>query len=229
MPTRILAAGEEQGHVLRAQTDVCGAGTNLVEVSFDSGASWQSFPVTDAQGVALQSIDAGNASILYATYLDSNCEPQFSRSFVGGTEWAPEIDLAGRWYIGAEQTFGAEQPPCTAVGFSSSGARGIVLCDDASVAVSEDAGTTWSAPIDVPNAAAVGLSVDGFVIASVDEDECTGAQTRLLQNGQLGDPGGCVEGSIEEGGVAVGGNATDLYLWAGDAFVRSTDGGATWS
>ena len=78
--------------------------------------------------------------------------------------------------------------------------------------------------------AAVGATPSQFVVASAAEPECAGVRTRTFDGAALGAPGGCVDVADAGGGnTAVAGSDTELYLWAGTAFLRSADAGGSWS
>ncbi len=168
------------------------------------------------------------------TSLNGDCAPGVSRSFVGGTSWEPDPGVNG-WFIDPSNPLvmhapsGVVELPCGAVGLSAESARGVVLCSDSTVLVSEDDGVSWSAPMAVPNAAAVGTTAEGYVVASIGEVECAGVRTWLLSGGALGEPGACLEvGDAGGGQIAVAGGSTGWYLWAGNAFLRSLDQGLSW-
>lgn len=167
--------------------------------------------------------------------LNTECQPQLSRSFVGGIDWGPDEEISFAWYLDQSDASvvhtpsGAQTLPCSGVGLSSTGESAIALCSDASITLSQDAGVSWTAPIAVPNAGAVGTTDGGFVVASADEPECAGVRVRDVSAGTVGEPGQCLSAQgAGSGNTAVSGRAGELFLWAADRFVRSVDGGATW-
>ncbi|PRI11018.1 hypothetical protein [Leucobacter massiliensis] len=223
-PQRLLSVSEDEGVLLRARIDA-----DVVEYSSDGGASWETAPVSAVPGAAVRALDALDPTASRAVYLDADGEALVARSFVGGAQWQDDPDQSGLWLVGSSLVVGAQAPPCDAVGFAVSGARGAVLCADQRVAVSEDAGASWAEPVAVPGAAAVGLTPEGVVVASAAEPECAGVRTRTLIAGTLGDPGACLElPTLDPAQIAVAGGTGSLSLWAGDRFARSTDGGASW-
>lgn len=234
-PQRVLAVGAEPGHLLRSTAGACGADPSAMQVSFDQGESWDDASLNDLPGAIVRQVDASDGAIARLAYLDEACALQFARSYVGGTDWEPDTAAgASLWYIGHDPSAEVQAPagaaalPCTAVAISGAGSRGIALCDDASVTVSENSGETWTAPLPVPGAAAVGLTSDAFVVASAGEAECTGVRTRTLAGNTLSEPGACLDAAAHPGQLAVAADTGFLYLWAGESFARSNDGGQTW-
>lgn len=235
-PQRILTAGEEPGHLLRAQLAPCAAGDGTIEVSFDDGATWQPALVTDMPGAAIRQLDAHDSTITRATFVDETCQPAGVRSFTGGTAWEPDEPAVSVWALQNDNAAAAWSPqgatalPCTAVSLIGETSRAIALCSDTSVTTSADAGATWSQPITVSGANAVGVTQSGFIIASLhSDDECVGVRTSLLTGGQLEAAAGCLAGEFAPTSIAVSGSATTQYLWAGDQLFRSLDTGVSWS
>lgn len=231
---RLLAVGVDDGHVLRATTGACPEPAGGVEVSFDHGVNWEAGVIASVDARRILQLDASDSEIVRMTSLNGDCTPGVSRSFVGGTSWEPDPGVTG-WFIDPSNPLVVHTPsgvvelPCNAVGLSAEAARGVVLCSDSTVLASEDDGANWSAPAVVPNAAAVGVTAEGYAIASVGESECAGVRTRLLSAGALGEPGACLEvADAGSGQMAVAGHPAGWYLWAGSVFLRSTDQGISW-
>lgn len=232
---RLLVASETPGHLLRATVGECTEPAGVIEVSFNGGADWSQATTADVLSTKILQLDASMADMVRFVSLDTQCQPQLSRSFVGGLDWGPDEEIAFVWYLDQNDssvvhTPGGAQPlPCSGVGLSSMGERAIALCSDTSITVSRDAGVSWTAPVAVPNAAAVGITDAGYVVASANEHECVGVRLRLVSGNGVGEPGQClaVEGA-SGGNVAVSSRAGEIFLWAADRFVRSADGGATW-
>jgi len=63
----------------------------------------------------------------------------------------------------------------------------------------------------------------------VAEADCAGVRTRVFDGVSLGEPGICLDITNAGGGnMALAGDDQVLYLWAGDAFLRSADLGRSW-
>lgn len=232
---RLLAVGETPGHILRASVGECAEPIGVIEVSFNGGADWAQATTADVSSTKILQLDASQANVARFVSLDGNCQPQLSRSFVGGVDWEPDDALAFAWYLDSADSAivhtpnGAQALPCSGVGLSSVEEKAIALCSDASVTVSSDSGATWSAPFAAPNAAAVGATDAGFVVASVDGPDCSGVRVRSVTGDAVGEPGEClVAESAGSGNTAISGRNGELFLWSANQFVRSVDGGVTW-
>lgn len=232
---RLLAASATPGHLLRAQVGSCTAGGGAVEVSTDSGATWTNGSLAKTEIAQVLQLNGVEPAVDRLVGLDADCEPVTAWSFIGGVDWGVE-DAAATWYLDptdarmVQTPSGAQPLACDAVGLSSLGDRALVLCEDSTVMSSADAGATWSAPVAAPNGVAVGIAPATFVVVSVGESECAGVRTRMFDGNALGEAGACVDVSGAAGGnLAIAGDDTALYLWAGDSFLRSNDLGASWS
>lgn len=233
-PLRLLAVGAEDGHVLRATMGYCPEPGGGLEVSTDHGSNWSAGVIASVDARRITQIDASDAEVVQMTSMNVDCTPSVSRSFVGGTSWEPDPGVNG-WFVDPANALvvhspaGAVELPCAVVGLSAEASRGIALCSDSTVLISETEGANWSAPVAVPNAAAVGVTAEGYAIASVGEADCAGVRTRLLAGGTLGAPGSCLNVADAGGGqTAVAGGNSGWYLWAGGSFLRSQDQGVTW-
>lgn len=232
-PQRVLVAGQEPGHLLRAATPGCGAGNGMIEYSFDDGASWQAVNFTDSPGAAVQQIDASNPEIVRVAYLDENCDLQGARSYTGGSGWEPEPAAAATWMLQGDggATFspaGQVALPCTAVSVSGAGNTGIALCSDSHITVSADAGQTWSTPVLVPGASVVSSSSAGAFVAAVGAPECSGISVSSTSAEGVTPAGSCLPSETGPAAVALASTPTSLVLWVGDQLLRSADVGVSW-
>ena len=236
-PERTLAVGSRPNHLIRGAVGSCGAGAASLEVTSNGGATWQAASLTGLGDTQILSLDTNDPGVMRMVYLDSACSPQLARSFVGGTDWELTKGVEAAWYLNPTEPASANTPsgkvalPCSAVSLTATAERGIALCDDASVAVTEDFGASWSAPLAIAGAVAVALNGPAFAVATAGVDECAGVQTRTLVRGQLGAAGQCLSGEAPSGKVSLAGSAAsgELYLWAGDRLARSVDGGTSWT
>lgn len=232
-PTRLLAVGAEPGQLMRATMGECGVTPGSVQVSIDNGVDWTESSLANLTGTAIRQIDASDATISRLAFLDTDCQPQLAHSYIGGIDWAVTPDVGPIWYMtdipstSAFTPTGTSELPCTAVSMAGSNARAVALCDDEGVTVSEDSGATWSTPVRVPGAIAAGLNAEGYLVAAANEGECVGVQTRTFSGATSGEPGACIEASVTRE-IAVAGSEGNQYLWVGDRFLGSNDGGESW-
>ena len=241
-PTRLLAA-LDSSTVWRASTGACPAASADLELTTDSGATWKGFNAsidTDASSILTMSVvDDTETSLVTLDIAD--CAPQLVSTFVAGDQWRayPER-VAAEWYVdpGTPDTVhspsGDAAAPCEAVAtlVATDDSSAAVLCTDASVFMTTDAGATWSEPASVPGAAALAATGGGYVVAVANAAGCIGVSLVSVSVGGVLDSTAraCVAATVSPGETAVAA-AEDgtLWLWAGDAFARSTDGGASWA
>lgn len=236
-PTRLLAAANAD-RVYRASAGACPSPRTVFEFSNDGGVTWQggdAAGTTDSTAALALSI-GGPDLVQMVTLATDGCEPQMIRSFVSGIDWEVfNADLGGTWYFNPARadvvhtSEGEKAAPCAAVALAGAGSRGAVLCGDATVVTTTDAGATWAEPVAVPGVAAVATRGDGFVLAVLNANGCVGVQVVGLTGGALGAPGACLAATAAAGEVAVATASDDsVFVWAGNTVARSADGGATW-
>lgn len=233
---RILAVSEtDSDFLMRAWVGSCPDPAGALEVSVDGGASWQSGVIASVDARRLLSLAPTGDIVRFTSQAGPDCETLTARSFVAGTSWEADPEPPVIWFIDpANSTVvstpaGTQTLPCEVVGLSAASTRGIALCNDATVMVSEDDGASWSSPLAVPNAVAVGTVAGGFAVASYSEADCVGTQTRAILGGVLSEPGGCIVGvGSTDGTTAIAGGGSAWMLWAGDSMWFSNDAGSTW-
>ena len=241
-PTRLLAA-LDSSTAWRASTGACPGASAAPELTTDSGATWESSNAsveTDASSIlAINVIDETETSLV--TLDLANCAPQLVSTFVAGDQWRayPER-AAAEWYVDPATPASVHSPsgdvtaPCAAVTTlaEASDSNVAVVCADASVFTTMDAGKTWSTPASVPGAAAITATASGYEVAVANPVGCVGASlVRVSEDGVLdAAAGACLAATVGPGDTAVSA-AEDgtLWMWAGDAFARSTDDGASWA
>lgn len=241
-PTRLLAA-LDSSTAWRASTGACPAASADPELTTDSGATWESFSAsieTDASSIlAINVIDETETSLVTLDVAD--CAPQLVSTFVAGDQWRayPER-AAAEWYVDpaspatVHSSTGDVAAPCAAVAALAvtDDSSAAVLCTDASVFTTTDAGVTWSAPASLPGAAALAAIKGGYEVAVVNPAGCVGASLVTVSTDGVLDASAraCLAGTVNPGETAIaGGEDGTLWLWAGDAFARSTDGGQSWA
>lgn len=238
VPNRVMAVIDADSAV-RAGSTACPA-PSTIETTDDAGATWSAAEAADVSTV--QRITAGSDAFVALIGLAvEGCTPTYERSFTAGDAWQPAPEeLAASWFVdpanraGVHAPLGDRQAPCTvvvqvAVIDENSAA---VLCDDASVHATVDAGATWLPPAAVPGAAAIGADGAGYRVAVLNHDGCVGAQVVGVEVGAeglaAGASGACFPVAVAAGDVAVASADQVVWLWAGDGLARSGDGGATW-
>ena len=241
-PTRILAA-LDSSTAWRASTGACPAASADPELTTDAGATWEGFNAsidTEASSILTMSVIDETQTSLVTLDL-ANCAPQLVSTFVAGEQWRayPER-VSAQWYVDpatpdiVHGPSGDAAAPCEAVATLAvtDDSSAAVLCTDASVFTTQDAGSTWSGPTSVPGAAALAATTTGYVVAVANSVGCVGASLVKVSTDSKLDATGqtCLAGTVNPGeiAIAVGKDAT-LWLWAGDAFARSTDGGLSWA
>ena len=241
VPTRILAALDE-ATAWRATTGGCPTMSAVPERTTDSGATWESFNAstgTEASSIlAINVVDAAAMSLV--TLDNATCAPQVVSTFVAGAAWKayPER-AAAEWYIDPAtpaivHTPGGNVPaPCAAVATlaPTDDANVAVLCVDASIFTTQNAGSSWSAPVSVPGAAALAATAEGYQAAVANSVGCVGVSLLSVSLEATLDAaaGTCVAATVGAGETALSTSPEGmLWLWAGDAFARSADGGVTW-
>lgn len=246
VPTRILTARDDL-LAWRATTGPCPDSGATPERTEDAGATWSPTDATGPTGIrALQSIIIeGTAVASMVGHSPDDCSPMFVRTYVAGDNYAEyPAGLADAWFVqplnravvhgpGGDRTSPCANTLALAVRDDSSLA---VLCENQTIVTSADGGATW--PASVPAAGVMNLApaASGFVAAAVAQASCAGVAILSVPEGADGAsapaqtgcfPTGATLESLA-GNIAVSQAPATLWLWAGDAFVRSGDGGNTW-
>ena len=217
----------------RAATGSCPEVAAEIEVTVDAGATWT--PVLPIDARSIQSIAASSDEVSVIAADPASCAPSMHRSFVQGEDWAVADDLGTRWFLDGGSVVapgGSAATPCeTPVQVAArSEIEAVVLCEDATLTATSDAGASWAGPAAVANAASVTSGADGYFVAVTEHDGCDGAQVVSLSTDlQSGAPGACVPSNAGPGATVVSAAADGLvWLWSGEVVARSSDGGATW-
>ena len=105
-----------------------------------------------------------------------------------------------------------------------------VLCSDHTVFRTTDAGSTWGSSVAVPGSVALASSGNAYAIAVTGQPSCAGVEIATVDSGASpATAAGCAQVPTPAAGtVTVADGGGTLWLWAGDAFVRSDDAAATW-
>ncbi|WP_099331837.1 hypothetical protein [Actinomyces minihominis] len=243
--------------VLRGLTGPCPTVEAVVETSFDAGATWtgDNLGATLPMVSLNRLVDIGDGLVGALGYNAQECSQlSAGSSVVGTTTWLP-LETENLWRVDPAQPtvlLGAGgiavDAGCT-IARQSVGAEGpmAVLCEDGALRVSTDNGANWVG--DEGTLAAAGGTPDSVVVggtnvfvASVNAPDCDGAVLTSYGTGVDGlqmTQTACVSGAQGASGAtvtAMGGGQTSLafapdgglWLWGGDALVRSYDGGLSW-
>ena len=240
-PTRLLTALDALT-AWRASTGACPATSADPELTTDSGATWESFNAsieTDASSILMMNV-VDDTEVSLVTLDLADCAPQLVSTFVAGNQWKAYPERASaEWYVDPATPNTVHSPsgdaaaPCAAVASlaETNKSSAAVLCTDSTIFTTQDAGETWSAPTSVPGAAALAATTDGYQIAVANPAGCVGVSlVKVSEDDRLdATVRACLTGVVNPGETAVS-VAEDgtIWLWAGDAFARSTDGGASW-
>ncbi|MDJ0376949.1 hypothetical protein [Cryobacterium sp. PH31-L1] len=249
MPASRLLSAVSATAAWRATTGACPATAASPELSTDSGATWVPSNATAPTGVtALQNIFAQSESVAeFVGLADEDCAPQFVKTFVGGENYSSypdELDVA--WYIDPADRATVHGPdglataPCDAVVTVAPGLgdadSAAVLCADGRLFSTTDAAATWSQPVTVAGMVTLTATTTGYLAvattSSTTPTDCIGVDLVALTADLVPTVTGCYPTeqtpAALAGNVAVAAADDTLWLWIGDATLRSTDSGRTW-
>ncbi|PWC07593.1 hypothetical protein [Mycetocola zhujimingii] len=237
-PQRVLAAAS--GDVAwRGTIGPCPGGTAALEYTDDGGATWKTVdPAAETGAAAVVRVVPESESAANVVTLDAGCSPQLVGTFVAGDAWADHSPRLGSyWYLDPKNVAAIQSPagmvaaPCSSAVMiaTRSTDEAAVLCADETVFRTTDAGSTWSAAIFVPGAVALSGAPDGYIAAVAGQGECGGTSVLAITDSRPGALAGCAGETSAPGQtvVSVSDDGT-FWLWSGDVFARSTDGGLTW-
>jgi len=241
---RLLTAANDRV-AWRATTGTCEEPA-LLERTDDAGVTWRPLAPGVAPAVRLK---ASSDTQLFVIGGDpaAGCAPTFAFSRTSGDSWvADDGELAGSWYLAPQDRATIHGPraevplPCaTAVHLAGLDlSRAGLLCTDGGVWLTADGGASWAQAGTVSDAVAIAPTADGFLLAVLRPATCAGVGVFPVASDGAGtaeaglpdaSPLGCapIEGAAP-GQVAVAAAAANLWIWSGDAVLRSSDGGLTW-
>ena len=241
-PARLLGAVDENT-AWRAVTGACPATPASPELSTDGGGTWKT---TDASGptevTALQRLIVTSESVVEMVGLtESDCVPQFVKTFVGGDNYSSYPDKTdGTWYVDPADRATVHSPagdttaPCDAV--VSLAVRddksAAALCGDGQLFATTDAAATWSEPTPARGVINLTATDSGYIVAAVGDAECAGVQLLAFAEALTISPTGCLVDASPpatlSGNVAMSAAAGTVWLWADETLARSDDLGVTW-
>ncbi len=234
---RVLTATSADA-AFRANVGTCPEAA-VMERTVDAGMSWMATDVGQSASSPQRIVSADGMYAALVALSAENCDQLLAAaSFDGGNTWqgSPEA-LEQSWFIDPADTrihtpVGATlEAPCPAVRLASSGVQNVALiCVDGQVFGSEDGGNSWTGTEAMVGIDSLAATEGAYYAAQLGTGECQGTLvTRLAEDLQAAAET-CVEQAEAIPGqtaISVSGDGA-VWLWAGQATLRSLDGGATW-
>jgi hypothetical protein len=238
VPQRLLAAISADV-AWRGVVGTCPDGVSELEYTNDGGESWTVVdPARATDANTLVRVVPGSTSEAHVVTLDGECEPQLVSTFVAGEAWEDySSNLGSYWYVDPDDRSSIHAPngtvgaPCESVVAiaTRSHSEAVALCADQGLYETNNGGAAWSSAIPVPGAVALDRSTDGYVVAVAGQGDCAGISVVMLVGTVPAEPVGCFGGAAPSGQTSLAAADDDrLWLWVGDIFAQSTDGGKTW-
>ncbi|MEO9095780.1 MAG: hypothetical protein ABI255_09210 [Microbacteriaceae bacterium] len=239
-PARVLAALDGT-FAWRSSVGSCPGAPVTPESSSDGGATWKpsnvAGPTNATAIIALHALTTERASLVALS--GANCAPLFVQTYVGGDNWAAYPDqTGGAWFVNPANRAVVHSPqgdktaPCPSVVdlAERDNTSAAVLCSNHTVFRTADAGASWGTATDVPGSVALASAGNGYAIAVTGLRTCPGVAIATLDAGTSPvATGGCASvPAPAAGAVALAGGGGTLWLWAGDALVRSDNAGVAW-
>ena len=240
--TQILAAVDGDS-AYRATVGSCADGGSVIETTSDGGVTWGSFDVSGRLRVGgIQAIAAsGNGYGFFLGLDQEDCSTTVAgHTYSSGAEWATATTVPDTlWRIDTEDSKvlrgpgGSEtEAPCELVQVAPGGESLVAgVCADGSVVRSMDEGASWDQSDPILGIDALAFAGENLLTASIDGEDCedgvaVSSLDSLLQPSDLS----CAPAEDPEAGYTALSNTSDGTLWliAGDAVLRSADGGDTW-
>jgi hypothetical protein len=108
-----------------------------------------------------------------------------------------------------------------------------VLCADATVHQTGDAGTTWVSSQPISGVSTIAAREDTVLAVIERQGECAGLQVVALDAAaglSVGAPGACITTEPTDGHTAltVSNDGAMVWLWSNGVVARSVDGGVSW-
>jgi hypothetical protein len=238
VPQRLLAAISADV-AWRGVVGTCPDGQSKLEYTNDGGERWTVVdPARATDANTLVRVVPGSTSEAHVVTLDGECEPQLVGTFVAGEAWEDySSNLGSYWYVDPTDRAHIHAPdgpvaaPCESVVAiaTRSPLEAVALCADQGLFETNNGGAAWSTTISVPGAVALDASTDGYVVAVAGQGDCAGISVVMLLGTVPAEPMGCFGEAASSGQTSLAAAGDDtLWLWAGDIFAQSTDGGETW-
>ncbi|MFB2555289.1 hypothetical protein [Herbiconiux liangxiaofengii] len=223
---------------LRATRGSCGGPAPLVELSRDTGATWTAVSfagLSVAEILSVRVVSDNQFDVVAA--VGSDCSVTMVSSYTAGEYWQsyPDRVSEATWISDGQPPvlhFGTDSvaAPCEAPirGLDAAGTR-LLVCSG-SVLVQADDGVSWTELLQGGFAAGAlsGTTSDDVVVVS-EREGCTGLfllniDAETASASEIGCQTALPVGPV----AAVDSDGSTLYVWNGQGFWSSTDGGTTW-
>ena len=235
---RVIAVWDDQV-AYRSTGGPCPATPANMEVTRDGGATWEGVTVGEQFSGISRILARADGYVVAVTQLADDCnQTAVTQSYGFGDYWEVAEGGAGStWFVHHENSqvlnapdVGPVTAPCPIARLTSrSTGSALALCQDGSLASTEDSGATWVTTEPVIGAESVTVSGDTFLVAQSGLDGCAGTQVSRLDAALGATSSVCVASPVALGATAIGGGSDGaVWLWAADAVLRSFDGGLTW-
>jgi hypothetical protein len=228
VPVQRIVIGLDATHAWRANAGSCESGGALVEVTTDGGETWTK-RTSPARAISrIQPLQAGTGFILGA---GADCEIKEWTTKTNGQAWAGPKALVGAWarQISKPTTVITPQhPAATPCGdlpvldlSRTSAEQAEALCEDGSVKVSNNAGTSWAASGEAPDAVALTNRLEGEVLTTYAARvvaSCAGVQIVKVIQGKPAVAVTCVKATVptEAGQIGISAAPDAGWLVVGD-------------
>ncbi|NYH88117.1 sialidase family protein [Actinopolymorpha rutila] len=229
--------------VARATTGKCGRGGATLQLSTDSGRTFDLADIRPAEVIVrLITKDARNTSLIGA---DADCRKLATYVTTdAGRTWTRLDGTSGNWYLEPRSAPRLHAPtgdavvPCEkgvdVVGFSTlSSRRAFVLCDGGEVMATGDGGATWSRRGNVKGGADLDFVNERTgLVARTGVPNCDGVLVnRTTDGGRSWKLMACVSGDEARSGDRpdISADGDRAYLVRGEAVWVTTDAGRQWT
>ncbi|WP_324650003.1 hypothetical protein [Georgenia sp. H159] len=210
----------------RATVGDC-AHPGALEHTVDGGRTWQARPLELAPVSRLRVLGAES---LFAIGGGADCEPTYVSSANAGASWSTHDEyLSGSWYQLPDDRdvlstpVGEVDAPCEVVELAALNAvNAAVLCADASLALTQDGGASWSGSEPGMDVEAVGVAADAYAIAGADDSCGDRLAVATMSIDGAAEPV-CTDEGADVTQIAVSASAGAMWLWLDDHVVVATD------
>ena len=238
--SRVLGV-QDNDVAYRATSGACPEAGFTVETSGDGGVTWTVNGDGAATGLSSPKriLTGADGYVNVVAQNASNCaEVVVAQSYGYGDFWeavAGGADLT--WHLDPSNAAAAFVPqvgavalPCEAARIASlSATAASVLCSDTRIATTSDSGANWTLSEAFPGAEALSATGDTYLVAQTGVADCAGTLVSRVNPGHAVESSACVGSAASVGATALAGTGSGVvWLWAGDAVLRSTDGGVNW-
>lgn len=217
---RFLSVGE--GVLWRGTAGVCGGDAPVIELSYDSGATWDDVTPTYRGIAQLRTLSTfGGPHAEAVADLGDECETQPIRTFTAGEFWEPYPDQLATWtYIDPADAAtivtpdGPIEAPCAEPwGLRARGGVVALICDGSAYVRDAD---EWM-PLVQGGAAALSVNAAGAIAIAHTAATCDGVAISRFEDGATDEI--CAEDADPQDSAALVFAGDSLFLWSGDAVI----------